>query len=81
MLEAKQQIMTLLDFMSEKQAQNVLNYMRKKYRLSPIHPTWDDIEETEPDAVDLKMLESADNDPDCKEFISEEEALKELGIH
>jgi len=43
-------------------------------------PIWDDIEEEEPDAVDFRMLAEAEEDPDCKEFVSEEETLKALGI-
>lgn len=42
--------------------------------------TWDDIETVVPDEWDLKMVHDAKNNPDCKEFISSEDAMKELGI-
>lgn len=35
----------------------------------------------EPDEFDLQMLEEIENDPDCHEFISQEEVYKELGIN
>jgi hypothetical protein len=41
---------------------------------------WDDIEEIEPDEADLKMLEEIENNSDCKEFVSEKELYKALGL-
>jgi len=38
------------------------------------------IEETEPDETDLAMLQEIEQNPDCKEFLSAEEAMKELGL-
>jgi len=37
-------------------------------------------EEEEPDEIDIPMLEQIKNDPDCGVFVSEEEAMKELGL-
>lgn len=37
-------------------------------------------EEEEPDEIDMAMLEQIKNDPDCGVFVSEEEAMKELGL-
>ena len=42
--------------------------------------TWDDIEEVEPDDIDLKMLEEIEKNPDCKEFVSSKELLNELNL-
>ena len=42
--------------------------------------TWDDIEEVEPNEVDLAMLKEVEENSDCHEFISQEEAMKELGL-
>lgn len=41
---------------------------------------WDDIETVTPDKWDEQMLANIEADPDCKEFISKEEAMKELGL-
>lgn len=38
------------------------------------------IEEIEPDEFDLAMLREIENDPDCHEFISAEEAMEELEL-
>lgn len=42
--------------------------------------SWEDIEEVSPDDWDKKMLSEIENTPDCHEFISEADALKELGL-
>lgn len=42
--------------------------------------SWDNIEEEAADDIDLEMLKSIEEDPDCHEFISSENALKELGL-
>ena len=36
--------------------------------------------EEAPDAIDLAMLDEIKNNPDCREFVSEEEAMKLLGL-
>ena len=42
--------------------------------------SWDNIESITPDEWDQKMLKEIHEDPDCKEFVSQETALKELGL-
>lgn len=42
--------------------------------------TWSDIEEVEPDDIDLKILDEIENNPDCKEFVSSAELKKELNL-
>jgi len=36
---------------------------------------WDEINEVEPDEFDLEMMADIDINPDCKEFISDEELV------
>ena len=38
------------------------------------------IEEVEPDEFDLMLLDEIKNDPECHEFVSQEELMKELGL-
>lgn len=38
------------------------------------------IETVEPDEWDKKMLADIENNPDCKEFVSADEAMKQLGL-
>lgn len=40
----------------------------------------DNIEEEAPDEIDLQMLKEIKENTDCHEFISSEEAMKELGL-
>lgn len=41
---------------------------------------WADIEEVEPDDWDMQILSEIKDDPECHEFISGKDAMKELGI-
>lgn len=43
--------------------------------------TLQNIESIPPDEWDQKMLKEIQEDPDCKEFVSSEDALKELGLY
>lgn len=52
--------------------------MHKKEVENLSSKSWEDIEEVTPDEWDLKMLDDIDKDPDCHEFISQDELLKEL---
>lgn len=52
--------------------------INQKRTVSP--KTWDDIEKIEPNEVDLVMLKEIEENSDCHEFISQEEAMKELGL-
>lgn len=42
--------------------------------------SWDDIPEEDPDEFDLKMLAEIEANPDCKDFISQEDLLKGLDV-
>lgn len=42
--------------------------------------SWNNIETVSPDEWDMKMLSDINSDPDCQEFISSDEAMKELGL-
>lgn len=41
---------------------------------------WESIAETAPDGWDLSMLHEIKTNPECQEFISEDEAMRELGL-
>lgn len=42
--------------------------------------SWEDVEEVTPDEWDKKMLSDVKENPDCNEFISEEDLMKELNL-
>lgn len=54
---------------------------QKKTTAQNLSPkSWEDIEKVTPDELDLKMLDDIDKNPDCHEFISQDELLKELDL-
>lgn len=55
--------------MSDTDAEGLWEIIVQKY--TPV--SWDDIEEVEPDEIDLQMLEAIEKDPDCHEFTKESE--------
>lgn len=54
--------------------------IQSRYIVSPKPQSWDSIEEVVPDETDLSVLKEIENDPDCHEFVSEKEAMMELGL-
>lgn len=76
MSDIKERLVAAITVMTEADAYNLLMYIENQNK----EKNWDDIEEVVPDEFDLKMLHEIDSDPDCKEFISEEDALKMLDL-
>ena len=60
--------------MSEKDANTLWGIIIENF------PSWNNIEEIEPDQFDLEIFEEIEKNPDCRNFISSEDALKELGL-
>ncbi len=67
MTAVKEKIMGAVTVMSDADAEEFWNIIIRKY--TPI--TWDDIEEEEPDEIDLQMLKAIEEDPECHEFVKE----------
>lgn len=78
MTATKERIIGAVSLMNDKEAEFFWKMIQNRYIISP--KTWDDIEEVEPDEFDLMLLEEAHNNPECHEFVSKEEVLKELGL-
>lgn len=51
---------------SKQDAENFWEIIKKQFRTS-----WNDIEEVEPDGIDLQMLEAIEAAPECHEFTKE----------
>ena len=73
----KERILGAVSVMNDSDAEFVWNLILDNF---PRRNSWNDIPETEPDEFDLKMLREAATDPECREFIPENELLKELGL-
>lgn len=72
----KERILGAVTVMDDSDAEKVWNFVVKN--LSP--HSWDNIEEISPDEWDLQMLDDIDKNPDCHEFVSQDELLKELNL-
>lgn len=76
MSNVKERILGAVTIMSDADAEIIWNLIQKHF----VPLTWDDVEEVEPDEWDLELLKNIEENSDCKEFMSSEEALKELGL-
>ena len=70
-------IIGAVSIMSDKDANIFWHIIQKHFKLPD---TFADIEKVEPDETDLIMLKEIENNPDCHEFISQEELMKELNM-
>lgn len=78
MTAIKERIIGAVSLMSDKEAEDFWNLIQNRYIILP--KNWDNIEEIEPDEIDLRMLEEIKADPDCHSFVSSEKAMKELDL-
>ena len=74
MSNVKERILGAVTIMSDNDAEIIWNIILNHFS------SWDNIAEETPDEIDLQMLKEIKENPDCQEFISAEEALKELGL-
>lgn len=74
MSSVKERIFGAVTVMSEKDAGTLWKIIIDNFSV------WNDIPEVKPDELDRKMLSEMESDPDCREFISETEAMHELGL-
>ncbi|MDE7435691.1 MAG: hypothetical protein K2N01_07735 [Lachnospiraceae bacterium] len=72
----KERIMGAVTVMNDEQAEKIWNIIK----LSMTEDAWENIEEIEPDEIDIQMQREIDSDSDCKEFLSSDAALKEIGL-
>ena len=71
----KEKILHTIELMEDDDAFLVLDWLNSNFVMKYKQTEWDDIEEVEPDEWDLEMLADIETNPDCKEFITEEEML------
>ena len=67
MTAIKEKLVGAITVMNDADAEEFWKIILKKY--APV--AWDDIEETEPDEIDLQMLKAIEENPDCHEFTKE----------
>ena len=72
----KEKIIEAITVMNDTDASSVWDFIVNRFQAH----SWNDIKEVKPDEWDLEMLQEIASDPECHEFISSEEAMKELGL-
>lgn len=73
MSNVKERLLGAITVMSEQDAAALWKFIIDDF-------TWKNIETATPDEIDLEMLADIENNPDCKAFVSADEAMKELGL-
>ena len=68
-------------------SKQAIKFLQKQSRsakeriVTAINSLLNGIEEIEPDKTDLEMLNEIETHPECKTFVSADEAMKELGLN
>lgn len=68
MTAVKEKIVALIETMPTPEAERLFLYIVENYQLNRKNDTWSDIEEIEPDEIDLQMLKEIEIDPECQDF-------------
>lgn len=68
MTAIKERIISAVTIMNDSDAEKFWNII-----LNTFTPSWDSIEDVEPDEYDLQMLKAIESDPECHEFTPENE--------
>jgi hypothetical protein len=68
MVALKERVKSIIDTMPIMEVERLFTDIRKNYEIAPGNITWEDIEEEEPDEIDLEMLEEIKTNPDCYNF-------------
>ena len=76
MSAVKERIFGAITIMTDSDATTVWDFITSQFP----NRSWDDIEEVAPDEWDRQMLRDISLDPECHQFVSSEEAMKELGL-
>lgn len=75
MSAVKERILGAVTVMNENDAEILWNMITRRFGVR-----WENVEEVAPDDLDLQMLHEIKTNPECHEFVSEEVAMKELGL-
>ncbi|MBD5517697.1 MAG: hypothetical protein HDR07_04150 [Lachnospiraceae bacterium] len=71
----KKRILGAVTVMNENDAQTLWNLITKTFGTN-----WENVKEDTPDDWDLQMLQEIKSNPECHEFVFEDDAMKELGL-
>lgn len=77
MSDIKERILGAISIMNDDDAQMVWELILTHFPKR----SWDNIDTVTPDELDNQMIQDIATNPDCKEFVSADEAMKELGLN
>lgn len=77
MSDIKERILGAISIMNDDDAQMVWELILTHFPKR----SWDNIDTVYPDELDNQMIQDIATNPDCKEFVSADEAMKELGLN
>ena len=77
MSDIKERILGAISIMNNDDAQMVWELILTHFPKR----SWDNIDTVAPDELDNQMIQDIATNPDCKEFVSADEAMKELGLN
>lgn len=77
MSDIKERILGAISIMNDDDAQMVWELILTHFPKR----SWDKIDTVAPDELDNQMIQDIATNPDCKEFVSADEAMKELGLN
>lgn len=69
MTAIKEKIIDAVTVMSDNDAEMFWNIINQQFK----SVDWENIEEIEPDDIDLQMLKAIEDDPECHEFTNEKD--------
>ena len=72
------EVMRTIEKMDDVSAKTILDWLNDRFQGTTQQLSWDNIEEVEPDEFDLEMLKEIENNPDCKEYVDEDEMFARL---
>ena len=79
MTATKERIIGAVSLMNDKEDELYWKMIQSRYIIAP--KTWDDNEQVERDEIDLMLLDEIRKNPECHEFVSQEELMKELEMN
>ena len=77
MSDIKERILGAISIMNDDDAQMVWELILTHFPKR----SWDNIDTVAPDELDNLMIQDIATNPDCKEFVSADKAMKELGLN
>ena len=72
------EVMRTIEKLDDRSAKAVFDWLGNRFQGNAKPTNWDDIEETEPDELDLEMMQEIENNPDCKKYVPEDEMFARL---